>query len=118
MFRLNQLESVSRRGFIGGGVALGLIALKGASKAAGTTESLAEDDILAFVRTFNTTAVSLFASANYVGDYENKKGFLWVGSDCGGLSWFDGHRFHSYSERNGLPTLACFRLPKIETAIF
>jgi hypothetical protein len=77
MLRLNQLESVSRRGFIGGGMALGLTALKGASKAAGTTEHLAKDDILDFVRTFNPMATSLFANANNLEDWAtNKKGFF------------------------------------------
>ncbi len=29
-------------------------------------------------------------------------GKLWVGNNCGGLSWFDGDRFHTYDEKNGL----------------
>jgi ligand-binding sensor domain-containing protein len=29
-------------------------------------------------------------------------GSIWVGNNCGGLSWFDGRRFHTYDERNGL----------------
>jgi signal transduction histidine kinase/ligand-binding sensor domain-containing protein len=37
-------------------------------------------------------------------------GKLWVGSDCGGLSWFDGTRFHSYSEKQGLANSCVFSL--------
>jgi hypothetical protein len=73
MSRLNLLENFSRRGFIGSGVALGLVALTGTSKAAGTTEPLAEYEILGFVRTFNTMAVSLFFDAG--GDWNAKTGF-------------------------------------------
>jgi ligand-binding sensor domain-containing protein len=29
-------------------------------------------------------------------------GTLWVGSNCGGLSRFDGKRFKTYSEKDGL----------------
>src|SRR5580658_10380510 len=29
-------------------------------------------------------------------------GSIWVGNNCGMLSWFDGRRFHTYDERNGL----------------
>lgn len=73
MSRLNLLENFSRRGFIGSGVALGLVALTGTSKAAGTTEPLDEGDILGFVRSFNTTALSLFFDAG--GDPNGKTGF-------------------------------------------
>ena len=34
-------------------------------------------------------------------------GKLWVGSNCGGVSWFDGQRFHTYSEKDGLTTGSC-----------
>ena len=27
---------------------------------------------------------------------------IWVGNNCGGLSWFDGQRFRTYNEKNGL----------------
>jgi signal transduction histidine kinase len=29
-------------------------------------------------------------------------GKLWAGNNCGGLSWFDGGRFHTYDEKDGL----------------
>jgi signal transduction histidine kinase/ligand-binding sensor domain-containing protein len=37
-------------------------------------------------------------------------GKLWVGSNCGGLSWFDGVRFRSYFERHGLTNSCIFSL--------
>jgi hypothetical protein len=69
------LENFSRRGFIGSGVALGLVALTGTSKAAGTTESLDEGDILGFVRTFNTRALALFFNAGGNWTANAKTGF-------------------------------------------
>jgi len=81
MAPLNWLQNVSRRGFfIAGGVTLSLIAqgtvLQGASEAVGTAEAVAEGDIGAFVRTFNTLAVTLFANANHNKNWENVKGFF------------------------------------------
>jgi hypothetical protein len=76
MTPLNHLENVSRRGFIGGGVALSLVAQSTPSEAVGTAEPLAEGDLGGFVRTFNTIAVSLFMNANHVESWENKKGFF------------------------------------------
>ena len=29
-------------------------------------------------------------------------GRLWTGSNCGGVSWYDGARFHILNEKNGL----------------
>jgi ligand-binding sensor domain-containing protein len=34
-------------------------------------------------------------------------GKLWVGSNCGGVSRFDGQRFHTYSEKDGLTANSC-----------
>jgi hypothetical protein len=73
MSRLNLLENFSRRGFIGSGVALGLVALTRTSKAVGTTEPLDEGDILGFVRSFNTMALSLYFDAG--GNWSAKTGF-------------------------------------------
>jgi ligand-binding sensor domain-containing protein/signal transduction histidine kinase len=36
-----------------------------------------------------------------------RDGKLWVGSNCGGLSGFDGQRFHTYAEKDGLTVNSC-----------
>lgn len=36
--------------------------------------------------------------------YQDHKGFLWIGTEGGGICIFDGVRFHSYTRRNGLPS--------------
>jgi signal transduction histidine kinase/streptogramin lyase len=37
-------------------------------------------------------------------------GKLWAGSNCGGVSWFDGQRFQTYAEKDGLTNSCVFSL--------
>jgi ligand-binding sensor domain-containing protein/serine phosphatase RsbU (regulator of sigma subunit) len=36
--------------------------------------------------------------------FQDYNGFLWVGTEGGGVCKFDGHHFQSYTRRNGLPS--------------
>ncbi|MBI3133764.1 MAG: SpoIIE family protein phosphatase [Bacteroidetes bacterium] len=36
--------------------------------------------------------------------HQDHRGFLWIGTEGGGVCIFDGIKFHSYTRRNGLPS--------------
>jgi hypothetical protein len=60
---------------------------------------------------FENRAVRMFSAADglpnevTIATLTGSDGKLWTGNNCGGLSWFDGHRFHVYSEKDGLTSI-------------
>jgi ligand-binding sensor domain-containing protein/serine phosphatase RsbU (regulator of sigma subunit) len=56
---------------------------------------------------FHLKSYSLEEGLPRVGVYDifqDHNGFIWVGTEGGGICKFDGHTFHSYTRRNGLPS--------------